>query len=97
MPTGFTTYAPAVSFSAGNCAYTTSIQITSTSAPNVATKTTTNDVATTYNSTGTDARTLQITGNFKHTANTTVAMTFQTSAANVTVKTGSYLSYTRIN
>lgn len=97
VPTGFTTYAPAVSFSAGNCNYTTEIQITSTASPNVATKTTSNNVTTTYNSTGTDARTLCVTGNFKHTANTTVAMTFQTSAANVTVKTGSYLSYTRIN
>ena len=97
VPIGFTTYAPAVSFSAGNCNYTTEIQITSTATPNVATKTTSNNVTTTYNSTGTDARTLRITGNFTHTANTTVAMTFQTSAANVTVKTGSCLKYTRIN
>ena len=87
---------PAVNFSAGTCYYTTQLQTTSTSALSTATKTTSDNVTTTYSSTGTDARTLMISGTFYHSANTTVAMRFQTSAANLTVKTGSYLSYTRI-
>jgi filamentous hemagglutinin len=96
VPVGATTVAPAVNFSSGSCNYITQLQTTSTSAFNIATKTASDDVATTYASTGTDARTLIISGWFSHTANTTVSMRFQTSAANVTAKTGSYLSYTRI-
>jgi filamentous hemagglutinin len=95
VPAGATSVSPAVNFSIGTCAYTTQLQTTPTSALNAATKTTSDDVATTYASTGTDARTLMITGYFTHTADVTVAMRFQTSAANVTAKTGSFLSYTR--
>jgi len=95
VPAGATTVAPAVNFSSGTCAYTTELQDTATSAFNVATKTTSDDVATTYSSTGTDARTLRISGYFAHTGNVTVSMRFQTSANNLTVKTGSYLVYTR--
>jgi hypothetical protein len=95
VPAGATSVSPAVSFNVGTCTYLTQIQTTSTSALNAATKTTSDDVATTYVSTGTDARTLMITGYFTHTANVTVAMRFQTSASNVTAKTGSFLSYTR--
>jgi filamentous hemagglutinin len=97
VPVGATTVAPAVNFSSGTCAYTTQLQTTSTSAFDTATKTASDDVATTYSSTGTDARTLRISGYFAHTGNVTVSMRFQTSAANITVKTGSYLSYTRTN
>jgi hypothetical protein len=94
-PSGSTTVSPAVNFSAGTCAYTTQIQTTSISALNVATKTTSDNVATTYNMTGTDARTLRISGYFSHTATVTVSLRFQTSISNVTVKAGSYLVYTR--
>ena len=96
VPAGSTTVSPAVSFASGTCLYTTQLQPTSTSAFSTATKTTSDNVTTTYSSTGTDARTLMMSGTFYHTANTTVALRFQTSAANLTVKTGSYLSYTRI-
>lgn len=96
VPAGSTTVAPAVNFSVGTCAYTTQIQTTSTSAFSVAAKTTSDDMTTTYASTGTTARTLMITGIFTHTSNVTVAMRFQTSAANVTATAGSYLSYTRL-
>jgi hypothetical protein len=95
VPSGSTTVSPAVNFSAGDCAYTTQIQTTSVSAFNVATKTTSDNVTTTYSSTGTDARTLRISGYFSHNANVTVGLRFQTSIANVTVKAGSYLVYTR--
>jgi hypothetical protein len=94
-PSGSTTVSPAVNFSAGTCAYTTQIQTTSVSALNVATKTTSDNVTTTYNMTGTDARTLRISGYFDHTSTTTVSLRFQTSISNVTVKAGSYLVYTR--
>jgi len=97
VPDGSTTVSPAVNFSAGSCTYTTQIQTTSTSALSVATKTTSDNVTTTYSSTGTDARTLRISGIFTHNANVTVSMRFQTSIANLTVKTGSFLNYTRTN
>jgi filamentous hemagglutinin len=95
VPAGSTTVAPAVLFSAGTCNYLTQTQLTATGAFGTATKTVSDDVATTYSSTGTDARTLMITGTFTHTANVTVSMRYQTSAATVTAKTGSYLSFTR--
>jgi len=94
-PAGSTSVSPAVNFGAGACAYTTQIQTTSTSALSVATKSTSDNVATTYSSTGTDARTLRISGVFTHTANVTVSMRFQTSIANVTASAGSYLIYAR--
>jgi hypothetical protein len=96
VPGGSTTVAPAVNFSVGTCAYTTQIQTTSTSAFSVAAKTASDDVGTTYSSTGTTARTLLLSGIFTHTSNVTVAMRFQTSAATVTASAGSYLSYTRL-
>jgi hypothetical protein len=95
VPAGATTVAPAVLFSAGTCNYLTQTQLTATGAFSSATKTTSDNVTTTYSSTGTDARTLLITGTFTHTANVTVSMRYQTSAATVTAKTGSYLSFTR--
>lgn len=97
VPAGSTTVAPAVNFSSGTCAYTTELQTTATSAFGTATKTASDDVTVTYSSTGTDARTLRISGYFSHTGNVTVSMRFQTSAASITVKTGSYLSYIRTN
>lgn len=96
VPDGAMTVAPAVLFSSGSAQYVTEIQTTSVSALNAATKTASDDVSTTYASTGTDARTLRITGWFYHTGNTAVAMRLQNSTGNITVKTGSWLSYTRI-
>jgi hypothetical protein len=95
-PDGAMTIAPAVNFSSGSCIYTTEIQPTSTSQMEVVTKTTSDDVAVTYASTGTDVHTLRVTGWFYHTANVTVSMTMQNSTGNVTVKNGGWLSYTRI-
>lgn len=96
IPDGAMTIAPAVAFSSGTCTYTTETQTTSTSAWSVATKTVSDDVATTYGTTGTDARTLRISGWFYHTGNTDVTMRLQNSTGNVTIATGSYLTYTRI-
>ena len=96
VPDGAMTISPAVLFSAGTSTYTTETQTTSTSAWSVATKTVSDDVTTTYGTTGTDARTLRISGWFYHTGNTDVTMRLQNSTGNITVTTGSYLSYTRI-
>jgi filamentous hemagglutinin len=96
VPDGSMTVAPAVNFSAGTCNYTTQQQLTTTGAFSVASKTTSDDVATTYASTGTTVRTLRISGSFFHTANVTVAMRFQNSTGTITAQTGSYLVYTRV-
>lgn len=96
VPDGSMTVAPAVNFSAGTCNYTTETQTTATSAWSVASKTTSDDVATTYAMTGTTARTLRISGAFYHTANVTVAMRFQNSTGNIVAQTGAYLVYTRV-
>lgn len=96
VPSTGMTVAPAVNFSAGTCNYTTEVQTTSTSAYSVAAKTTSDNVSTTYAMTGTDARTLKISGTFYHTANVTVALRFQNSTGNATVKAGSYLSYQKL-
>lgn len=96
VPSTNMTVAPAVNFSAGTCNYTTETQTTSTSAFSVAAKTTSDSVSTTYAMTGTDARTLKISGTFYHTANVTVTLRFQNSTGNATVKAGSYLSYTKV-
>jgi hypothetical protein len=95
VPDGSMTISPAVNFSAGTCYYTTETQTTSTSAWSVATKTTSDDVATTYASTGTTARGLRFSGTFFHTSNVVVALRLQNSTGNITVPAGSYLTYTR--
>ena len=96
VPDGSMTISPAVNFSAGTCNYTTQQQLTATGAFSIATKTTSDDVGTTYASTGTTARTLRISGTFFHTANVTVAMRFQNSTGTITAQTGAYLVYTRV-
>jgi len=96
VPDGSMTVAPAVSFAAGSCFYTTEIQTTSTGAMAAATKSTSDNVATTYGMTGTDARTLRITGWFYHIVDTAVTMRIQNSTGNITAKTGSHLAYARI-
>jgi len=97
VPDGGMTVSPAVNFSAGTCNYTTEYQVASaTAAFTTATKTTSDDVATTYGSTGATARTLRISGTFFHTADVTVAMRFQNSTGTITAQTGSYLVYTRV-
>ena len=96
VPDGSMTVAPAVNFAAGSCFYTTEIQTSSTGAMAATTKNTSDSVATTHLLTGTDARTLRITGWFYHTVDTAVTMRIQNSTGNLTAKTGSHLAYTRI-
>jgi len=96
IPTGSTTTAFALNFSAGTCYYTLSSQTTATSAFAIASSTTSDSTGTTQSMTGTDLRTVKIEGTFYHTGNVNVAVRAQTSAANVAVKSGAYLTYTRI-
>jgi hypothetical protein len=95
-PDGSTTTAFAVLFDNGSCNYTLETQTTPTATWAVASSITSDTTGTTQNMTGTDMRTVRLTGTFAHTGNTAVSIRAQTSAANLTVKTGAHLTYTRI-
>jgi len=96
VPNGSTTTAFSVLFDNGSCNYVLETQTTPTAAWAAASSTTSNTTGTTQSMTGTDMRTVRITGTFAHTGNTDVTIRAQTSAANLVVKTNSYLTYTRI-
>jgi len=95
-PDGSTTTAFAVLFDNGSCYYTLETQTTPTAVWAVASSTTSDSTGTTQNMTTTDLRTVRISGTFAHTGNTDVTIRAQTSAANLVVKAGAHLSYTRI-
>jgi filamentous hemagglutinin len=96
VPEGSTTTAFSVLFDNGSCNYTLETQTTPTATWAVASSTTSDSTGTTQNMTGTDMRTVRITGTFAHTGNTAVSIRAQTSASNVLIKTGAHLTYTRI-
>jgi hypothetical protein len=96
VPDGSTTTAFSVLFDNGSCNYTLETQTTPTAAWAAASSITSDTTGTTQSMTGTDMRTVRITGTFAHTGNTDVTIRAQTSAANLTVKTGAHLTYTRI-
>jgi hypothetical protein len=95
-PEGSTTTAFSVLFDAGSCNYTLETQTTSTATWAVASSITSDTTGTTQNMTGTDLRTVRISGTFAHTSNTSVTIRAQTSAANLVVRSGAHMSYTRI-
>jgi hypothetical protein len=95
-PDGSTTTAFSVLFDSGSCNYTLETQTTPTATWAVVSSTTSDATGTTQNMTGTDLRTVRISGTFAHTSNTDVTIRAQTSAANLVVKSGAHLSYTRI-
>jgi hypothetical protein len=95
-PDGSTTTAFSVLFDNGSCNYVLETQTTPTAAWAAVSSTSSNTTGTTQSMTGTDMRTVRISGTFAHTANTDVTIRAQTSAANLVVKTNSYLTYTRI-
>jgi hypothetical protein len=96
VPDGSTTTAFSVLFDNGSCNYVLETQTTPTAAWAAASSITSNTTGTTQSMTGTDMRTVRISGTFTHTGNTDVTIRAQTSAANLVVRTGSYLTYTRI-
>jgi filamentous hemagglutinin len=95
VPDGSTTTAFSVLFDNGSCNYVLETQTTSAAAWAAVSSTTSNTTGTTQSMTGTDMRTVRISGTFTHTGNTDVTIRAQTSAANLVVRTGSYLTYTR--
>jgi hypothetical protein len=95
VPDGSTTTAFSVFFDNGSCNYVLETQTTPTAAWAAASSITSNTTGTTQSMTGTDMRTVRISGTFTHTGNTDVTIRAQTSAANLVVRTGSYLTYTR--
>jgi hypothetical protein len=95
-PDGSTTTAFSVLFDNGSCNYVLETQTTPTAAWAAASSNTSNTTGTTQSMTGTDMRTVRISGTFAHTGNTDVTIRAQTSAANLVVRTGSHLTYTRI-
>lgn len=96
VPSGATTTAFSTYFDAGTCYYTLETQTTPVAGFAMATSTTSATTATTQNMTGTTARTVRITGTIYSAGNANVAIQAQTSAGNVVVPSGSYLTYTRI-
>jgi hypothetical protein len=96
VPTAGTTTAFSTYFDAGTCSYTVESQTTPVAGFAMATSTTSGSTGTTQVMTGTTARTVRITGIIYSAGNANVAVQAQTSAANVVVPSGSYLSYTRI-
>jgi hypothetical protein len=95
-PDGSTTTAFSVLFDNGACNYVLETQTTPTAAWAAASSTSSNTTGTTQSMTGTDMRIVRISGTFAHTGNTDVTIRAQTSAANLVVKSGSHLTFTRI-
>jgi hypothetical protein len=96
VPDGSTTTAFSVLFDNGSCNYVLETQTTPTAAWAAASSTSSNTTGTTQSMTGTDMRIVRISGTFAHTGNTDVTIRAQTSAANLVVKSGSHLTFTRI-
>jgi hypothetical protein len=92
-----TTTAFSVNFPSGSCNYTVESQTGAAASWAAATSSTSDTTGTTQSMAATTAqRAVRINGTFFHTANTTVILRAQTSLANVTVASGSHLTYTRI-
>jgi len=96
VPSAGTTTAFSTYFDAGTCSYTVESQTTAVAGFAMATSTTSASTGTTQVMTGTTARTVRITGIIYSAGNANVAVQAQTSAANLVVPSGSYLTYTRI-
>jgi hypothetical protein len=90
--TGFSTY-----FDAGTCYYTVEAQTAQTSAFAASTSNVSGTAAATQAMTGTTPRTARITGTIYSAGNANVAIQAQTSAANIDIQSGSYLTYTRLS
>jgi hypothetical protein len=96
VPDGATTTAFSVNFPSGTCQYTIEAQTTATSAFSTSSSNTSDSSGASQAMTGTTLRTVRVSGTYTNTANTAVTLRGQTSASNVTIKSGSNLSYTRI-
>ena len=90
--TGFSTY-----FDAGTCYYTVEAQTTQTSAFAASTSNVSGTAAATQAMTGTTPRTARVTGTIYSAGNANVAIQAQTSAANINIQSGAFLTYTRLS
>jgi hypothetical protein len=90
--TGFSTY-----FDAGICYYTVEMQTTQTSTFNTATSNVSGVAPATAGMTGTTPRAVRITGTIYSVGNANVAIQAETSAANINIQSGAYLTYTRLS
>jgi filamentous hemagglutinin len=90
--TGFSTY-----FDAGICYYTVEAQTTQTSAFNTSTSNVSGTAAATQSMSGTTPRTARITGTIYSAGNANVAIQAQTSASNINIQSGAFLTYTRLS
>ena len=90
--TGFSTY-----FDAGACYYTIEAQTTQTSAFSTSTSNVSGTAAATQAMTGTTPRAVRVTGTIYSAGNANVTIQAQTSAANINIQSGAYLSYTRLS
>ena len=97
LPDGGTTTGFSTRFDAGTCYYTVEAQTTQTSAFSTATSNVSGTAPATQGMTGTTPRTVRITGTIYSAGNANVAIQAQTSAANLNIQSGSYLTYTRIS
>jgi filamentous hemagglutinin len=90
--TGFSTY-----FDAGTCYYTVEAQPAQTTAFSASTSNVSGTAAATQSMTGTDPRAVRITGTIYSAGNANVAIQAQTSAANIDIQSGAFLTYTRLS
>ena len=97
LPDGATTTGFGTRFDAGTCYYTVEFQTTQTSAFNTATSNVSGTAPATAGMTGTTPRTARISGTIYSAGNANVTIQAQTSAANINIQSGSYLTYTRIS
>jgi hypothetical protein len=97
LPSGATTSGFSTYFDAGICYYTVEAQTTQTSAFNTSTSNVSGTAAVTQAMTGTTPRTARITGTIYSAGNANVAIQAQTSAANLNIQSGAYLTYTRLS
>lgn len=96
LPDGSTTTGFGTYFDAGTCYYTVEFQTTQTSAFNTSTSNVSGTAPATAGMTGTTPRTVRIIGTIYSAGNANVAIQAQTSAANINIQSGSFLTYTRI-
>ena len=97
LPDGGTTTGFSTRFDAGICYYTVEAQTTQTSAFSTSTSNVSGTAAATQAMTGTTPRAVKVTGTIYSAGNANVAIQAQTSAANINVQSGAYLTYTRLS
>ena len=97
LPDGSTTTGFSTRFDAGTCYYTVEAQPAQTTAFSASTSNVSGTAAATQAMTGTDPRAVRVTGTIYSAGNANVTIQAQTSAANINIQSGAYLSYTRLS